>query len=234
MPAHSASMLRLGPGLERGSRAPVDDRVDPALVEPAVDAAELHRAADPDPVAVGRAADVHVGEQDRVRRHHARADVEAVALARPPSAARRRPSAPARSSTRPAASTTMSASMSPAGRAHRRQPPALAHQLDHLGALADLDAVAAQHRGEARRERVGRTCQCSRISEPGGHSIGQRGLELVQLGAGDDVVGQRRSRARASAAGLRSSARASSGRGRRTPCPACGARTRRRRRASPR
>ena len=61
-------------------------------------------------------------------------------------------------------------------------------------------------------------------------SADERRLELVQLVAGEDVVGQLVAVARASAPACAARARASSASARRrTPCPACGARTRRRR-----
>ena len=130
------------------------DRVDPPPVEAVVDAAELHRAADAHAVTVRRHAHVHVREQDRVRRHDRGPDREAVALA---GLHRDGDADGVRERRRPRARSEHDGVRLEVagGGAHVRQPVPLAHQLEDLGALLDVHAVAAQRGGQAGGDRVG-------------------------------------------------------------------------------
>jgi len=58
----------------------VGDRSNPLPVGAAAEAAELHRAGDPQPISERRASDMRLYQQQRVPRHSARADFEAVPL----------------------------------------------------------------------------------------------------------------------------------------------------------
>ena len=100
-------------------------------------------------------------------RHHARAGRRSCSPCPAPSAAGSPTERASSVVHAPAASTTMSASTSPAAVRTRGQPVALRHELDHLGALADLDAVAAQHVRQAGRDRVGPHVPVLADREPG-------------------------------------------------------------------
>ena len=191
MPAHSDSISGDCPGLERAPARPSTIDVDPAPVEPVVDAAELHRPADPHAVAERRAADVDVDQQDRVRRHDASAAPRSCSPCRAPSGCempiergeRRRPR-PGREHDRvrldvAGGGAHVRQPRGPRGRARTpRRPPGSRRRRG--AATAASPAVNVSER----------TCQCWRIRKPASTIGDERRLELVQLGVGEDVVGQ--------------------------------------------
>ncbi|CAA9500885.1 MAG: hypothetical protein AVDCRST_MAG13-2244 [uncultured Solirubrobacteraceae bacterium] len=177
--------------MQRGEHAPgaVEDARDAAGVQPRVDPAELHGPGHAQPLAERGAADVRLGEQERVAGDHAGADGEAVALAGLHGQAQAGEPRQARAPGARGQHDRVGLHV-PRGRPDPADRAAVRLEAEDLGALEDLGARAAQPGAEAGDERGRQDVPVLPDAQSRAGPRAQGGLGLAQLGSLEDPGGK--------------------------------------------